>query len=93
MVHAGNLGRALAGYLGEVEEDLAHRTLVLVLRTIFLDEDLAKLGTPSTSPEGEFSVNHLLEAVVQPKVCMMSAVAQPLAIRSTRSHEPKRCFD
>jgi hypothetical protein len=64
MVHAGNLTCTLTGYLGEVEEDLAYRALVLVFWAIFLDEDLSKLGTPSTSSEGEFSVDHLLETIV-----------------------------
>ena len=93
MVHAGDLGRTLAGDLGQVEEDLAHRALVLVLRAIFFDENLAIFGTTGASPEGEFSVNHFLETVVQPREGVMSVVAHVLMIGSGRSHEPKRSFD
>lgn len=75
MIHAGDLSRTLAGDLGQIEEDLAHGALVLVLRTILLDENLAKLRAAGASPERELSVNHLLETVVQPRVGMMSAVA------------------
>ena len=93
MVHAGDLGRTLAGDLGQVEEDLAHRALVLVLRVILLDKDLPKLGTTGASPEGELSVNHLLETVVQPGEGMMSIMTHIFTIRSARSHEPERSFD
>ena len=67
MIHAGDLSRALASDLGQIEEDLAHGALVLVFRAILLDENLTKLGAAGASPECELSVNHLLEAVVQPR--------------------------
>lgn len=66
MVDADDLVRAWARDLRAVAEHLADEALVLLLWSVVLFQDFVHLHPPSAGPGGQLSLNHLLQALVQP---------------------------